>query len=177
MRELLGYGVLTQEQVFQLFELATALQVDASTYNIPLRQASAAHNLNYARDIVDYMENTPGVTPNSETYHLLITAHTRSPNYKDAGAVLEKLRSFDAAEVEHYTALIELYGGEGEVALCVEIYSEFLQARLKPNVGIMAAMVEAFVKVLSPFFRSPIYMLRECREETVLKNLEIRCPL
>lgn len=125
MRELFGYGVLTQEQTFSLFEIASSLQVDATVYNIPLRQASETHNLDYARDIVDYMENTPGVTPNSETYRLLITAHKGSPYYKDAGAVLEKLRSFDAAEVEHYTALIELYGGEGEVALCVETFSEF----------------------------------------------------
>ena len=141
--------MLTQEQLLELFEVATRLKADSTVYNIPLQQASAAHNLRHARDIVDYMENTPGVTPNSETYRLLIAAHRHAPNYREADAVLERLRSFDAAEVEHYTALIELYGDEGEVARCVETYSEFTKTKLRPDVGIMSAMVEALVKVFN----------------------------
>eukprot|EP00026_Physarum_polycephalum_P004202 Phypoly_transcript_04219.p1 GENE.Phypoly_transcript_04219~~Phypoly_transcript_04219.p1 ORF type:complete len:501 (+),score=131.57 Phypoly_transcript_04219:498-2000(+) len=146
MKKLLSYNVLTQEQVFEIFETATRLNADVSVYNIPLRLASEARNLSFARDIVDYMENTPRVSPSLTSYCYLITAHTGSPEYKEAGKVLEKLRSYDAAQPEHYTALIELYGGEGEMALCVETYSEFIKGKHKPDVGVMSAMVEAFVK-------------------------------
>lgn len=139
---------MSREETFELFDTAQELNAPPEVYHAALRQAALAcpPDLPFARDIVDYMQNSPGITTNSETYSLLIKAHKGSPDYREAVAVLDDLRAHDKADMEHYTALIELLGGEGELALCVQTYQQYVSAGMPPDATILSALVDVFVK-------------------------------